>query len=288
MLATRRPQNPSPEPIPGIYLTCDQWCMYCRLTDRCLAFRSTNAAEINGVWDHAGEATGEDISDGLLFIQALADAEGRASPPEIAAVLSHDPERQRAVFTLDDPLERLGGSYMALATAYLTSRPDFPPQILRRDDGPTAIEVVTWYHVLAPARVFRAILSAAEAAQGVAGRHHDALCAAKVALLGIERSLTALAAIASDDADPRVELMQRCLCRLRDAVEARFPEARCFIRPGLDDESPLEGRVSCRMDWWVGPLTAVRALLHWRHERSVGPTSGDVRGPSRRPGDARG
>ncbi len=78
MLPTLRPQNPSPEPIPGIYLTCDQWCMYCRVTDRCLAFRSTNAAEINGVWDHAGEATGEDISDGLLFIQALADAEGRA------------------------------------------------------------------------------------------------------------------------------------------------------------------------------------------------------------------
>ena len=161
MPATLRPQNPSPEPIPGIYLTCDQWCMYCRVTDRCLAFRSTNAAEINGVWDPVGEATGERTGDGLRFIQALADAEGRASPPEIAAVLSDDPERQRVVFTLDDPLERLGGSYMALATAYLASRSDFPPQILRRDDGPTAIEIVTWYHVLAPARVFRAILCAA-------------------------------------------------------------------------------------------------------------------------------
>ena len=257
--------------------------MYCRVTDRCLAFRSTNAGAIDGVWEHPGETTGERSATVRCSSRRSPTLKGALSPPEIAAVLSDDPERHRVVFTLDDRLERLGGSYMTLATAYLTSQSDFPLEILRRDDGPTAMEVLTWYHVLAPARVFRAILCAAEAAQGVAGRHHDALCAAKVALIGIDRSLTAVAAISSQDTDPRVDLLQQRLCGLRDAVEARFPDARRVIRPGLDDESDLD------TGWWVGPLRAVRALLHWRHERSaLGPASGDVRGSARRPGHARG
>ena len=284
MPATLRPQARSQALIPGVYQTCDQWCMYCRVTDRCLAFRSSNAGDVNAVWDPADASTAERVGDGLQFMKALADAEGCVAPPEIAAVLSGNSEQQRLIFTLDDPLERLGGSYMDLATAYLTSRSDFPVDPVWRRDGPTAIEVLTWFHDLAPARVFRAILCAAEAKQGVPGRDDDALCAAKVALIGIDRSLIAVAAIAADDADPRVELMQRSLERLRVAVEARFPGARRFGRPGLDDAPGCE-----RQGSWLRRFRAVRTLLDWRHERpAAGPASSDLRGCSRRSGDARG
>lgn len=230
-----------PTLIKGIHEACDQWCMYCAATARCLAFRCSGADAQTGIWDPCDAGT-ETIGHGVVFLKRLAEAEGRASPPEIEAALSKDPEKQREAFTLDDPLERIGRSYMNLCEAYLLSRPDFPYAIVRRPSGPTPLDVVTWYHVLAPARVFRAILNAREAAGGVAGRHEDALRAAKVALVGIDRSLGALTAMADAEDDPRLELMQDRLRQLRREVERRFPDARGFIRAGLDPPSLAQDR----------------------------------------------
>jgi hypothetical protein len=257
--------RPANEPlIPGIYQTCDQWCSYCPATHRCLAFRSTNANDVDGIWDPTDDPDAERVGDGMLFMQALADAEGVASPPEVEAMLSGDPVRQRATFGLNHPLERLGRSYMMLAEAYLKSRADFPPGMTWRPDGPTPLEVLTWYHVLAPSRVFRAILCANDAAGGMAGRHDEALCAAKGALVGIDRSLAALTTIATEDADPRVELLHAQLLRLRDAIEVTFPDARPFIRPGLDGDPATDApRLVRRV------LRRIGELLPWRHPQQV-------------------
>ena len=219
--------------IPGVHERCDQWCMYCPITDRCLAFRCTGGE--GGVWNPC-DTSDECVDEGIVFLKKLADVEGRLAPPEIEAVMSRDRERLRKVFRLDDPLERIGRSYMTLAAAYLQSRADFPFQILWRDAGPTPLEVLIWYHTLAPARVFRAILCAAEASHGVTGRDHDARAAAKVALIGIDRSLTAVETMRAEDDDPRLSLLQADLHRLRAAVETRFPDARSFARRGLDPE----------------------------------------------------
>src|SRR5919109_298893 len=59
---------------------------------------------------------------------------------------------------LSDPLENLGRMCMDIAEAYLASRLDVPFEIIHRADGPTPLEVFAWYHSLAPARVFRAVL----------------------------------------------------------------------------------------------------------------------------------
>jgi hypothetical protein len=77
-------------------------------------------------------------------------------------------------------------------------------------------------------------VSAAAAARGDEATHNDALISAKVALLGIDRSRDAVAAMAIEDKDPRLDELQAQLRRLRNEVEKRFPSARRFVRPGLD------------------------------------------------------
>jgi hypothetical protein len=138
------------------------------------------------------------------------------------------------MFRINDPLEKQGRAYMMAAGAYLETRADYPIEIAYRRDGPTPLEVFAWFHILAPARVFRAVLSAQEAAAGIAGRDVDAMAAAKSALVGFERSLAALVALAREDNDPRIELLQSELRALVPEIERRFPEAREFERPGLD------------------------------------------------------
>ena len=179
-----------PALIAGIYDGCDQWCVYCRATGRCLALR--HQVRVGGVFDPAGADDGQGPG-GSLLLKVLADVEGRLAPPEIEAVASGDPRLVQQVFDLDDPLERLGRRYMMLAGAYLGSLPDFAPSAGHwRPEGPSPLEVLAWFHVLAPARVYRAILADTEARRGIRGRRADALRAAKVALIGLNRSASAI------------------------------------------------------------------------------------------------
>lgn len=224
--------------IKGIYEACDLWCMYCHATDRCLLFRcSPDGRRTEDVLADRGDFS----VDGLRMLKSLAEAEGRSAPIEIDAFLSNDRRKKTYLFTLDDPLERMGGSYMNLSDAYLQSRRDFPFDVSPRAAGPTPLEVFAWFHDLVPARIFRAVLSAGAAQAGLGNRSEDAIVAAKLALVGIDRSLDALVAMAVDDSDPRLPLLQAHLRRLRRGVEARFPDARGFIRPGLDAETGLRG-----------------------------------------------
>jgi len=270
-----------PAIVPGIYEACDQWCLYCDATQRCLAFRVTDAAEIGGVFDASG---GEAVqsAEGPLLLKTLATAEGRLSPPEIEAAASGDREELRRVCcTIDDPLERLGRRYMMVAEAYLESRPDFPPALAYRPEGPAALEVLAWYHVLAPARVFRAILTEADIRRGVPRRRDEVLRAAKVALIGIDRSTRALEELSTADDDPRLDLLRGLLRQLGDAVEARFRDARDYVRRGLDAEPPRTSHLQ-------RGLRRLRRLLRWPDERLVNEASGDVRGSARRAGSPRG
>jgi hypothetical protein len=219
-----------PTLINGIYDTCDQWCMYCPATRQCLAYRCS--PDLSSGKQDIHRSLARRLVEGMAFLKSLCDAEGRPTP-EIDAILSGDVRTNAELFEIDDPIERMGRRYGRLSDAYLMSRPDFPFEMRPHESGPTPFEVFAWFHRLVPAKVYRALMSAAKAARGQGGRE-DSLVSAKVALIGMDRSLDALQAMCAEDDDPRLEMMQLQLRRLRREVEGRFPEARSVVRPGLD------------------------------------------------------
>ena len=215
--------------LPFVYDACDQWCRYCPVTSRCLAFKCrAPESSSQDIYNNLAER----MFEGMIFLKQLLNAEGRDSP-EIDAILSDDP-RERAMVQVDDPLERMGLYYMQVSSAYLVSRADFPFEMRPRPEGPTPYEVFAWYHALVPAKIYRAMVSSAAAARGETARIDDARRSAKVALIGLDRSIVAIDALIAEDDDARLEFMRKQACRLRRQVEARFPDARAFIRPGLD------------------------------------------------------
>ena len=67
----------------------------------------------------------------------------------------------------------------------------------------------------------------------------DADGSAKVALIGIDRSLAAWAALRShfpDQEDAILDFLLR-LARIRRQAEKLFPNARAFVRPGFDENA---------------------------------------------------
>jgi hypothetical protein len=228
-----------PTVIRGIYNTCDQWCMYCPATARCLAYR----CRPDGASDEDPQEIYSNIAtrmyEGMRLMRDLNAAEGRAIP-ELEAMLADDPRERVTLVPVDDPLERLGRRYARVSSSYLASHPDFPFAMKYRPTGPTPFEVFAWYHVLIAVKIYRAITSSAAAARGEEHLRQDALFSAKAALLGIDRSRAAVSEMAVSDDDARLEEMQAQLRRLAREVEGRFPEARSLVRPGLDP-IPIEG-----------------------------------------------
>jgi hypothetical protein len=222
-----------PTLIEGIYNTCDQWCMYCPATARCLAYRCqpSAVAERGDIYENLAAR----MFEGVKMLRDLNAAEGR-QVPELDQLLADDPRESRPTLgPIDDPLEKMGRRYAVLSSRYLRSHPSFPFEMKQRPGGPTPLEVFAWYHVLIAAKIYRAITSSRQGARdGDLSLTEDALFSAKVALIGIDRSQSALAALQTVDDDARLQEMQAQLRRLARELDARFPGARRVVRAGLD------------------------------------------------------
>jgi hypothetical protein len=137
---------------------------------------------------------------------------------------------------IDDPLERRGREYaMETARVLMSVAPTLATPKPGAGGTPAPIEVIVWYHALIAVKIYRALASAAMSRQGRPGLIDDAQGSAKVALLGIDRSRKALRQLQTRMRDARIERLMGRLERLGAEVERRFPDARAFVRPGLDE-----------------------------------------------------
>jgi len=222
-----------PALIPGVYNACDQWCDYCPLTDRCLAFRCWPRPDARGGVYHDIPAA---MQASMSYLKDCLEAEGLVPPEDLIRLLEDPCEEHLGGAPHSDQLERLSEQYAILATAFLESCDDVPDDIPRRPDGPQPFDVFFWYHGLLVTKIFRAIVSESEASRtDAAAARWDAEVSARVAWIGVDRSDRALQVMALDDVDPRIGHMRNHLALLRSELEARFPTARTLRRPGFDD-----------------------------------------------------
>jgi hypothetical protein len=239
-----------PNLIPGVYNYCDQWCAYCPVSSRCLAYRCLS--------DRRDRQPGDiylEVATRLFEAVDFACEAGAAAAEPTPALDSLRARLERNRITaprIDDPLERLGRQYAIQASRFLHSAGDDAAPEPSDAPRPTPLEVVGWFHTLIAAKIYRALVSAAS--HGETRTHTDDPCgsvwirgqdaegSAKVALIGLDRSRTALRELARTDDDPRIEHLVTVLDQLAAALERRFPTARAFVRPGLDGPPELTPR----------------------------------------------
>jgi hypothetical protein len=224
--------------IPLLHNYCDNRCAQCRLTRRCLLLAAHARAACQRSSDDGAPPSPQ--AQGLAVARAILDAAvpGTEAIAAISVKLA-DPEAPPDSVARGHPLEFLARHYARQAGSYLASLPGrsaegWPP------DSP--VGVVAWFHGLIAAKTYRALVSE----HGAAGSPQllfDALGSAKLVLVAVDRSVSALEAIAGIDADARVSGLVELLGALRTALEIRFPAAKAFVRPGLDEafaETPGE------------------------------------------------
>jgi hypothetical protein len=258
--------------ILGIYNYCDRWCERCPLTARCLVYATEKADDVaadpeahdinsarfwsrlESMFQEAHEMILEWAEEAGVDVAITDEAAGR------------DQQRQDAK---QHDLSLAARRYAEMVQRWFTE--EFAVEQHVHDDTTgksknteedidvsDAIEVIRWYQFFVAAKVFRALMGLDDEAADetlttddifagpesddaeemfAAGGNDDSDGSAKIALIAIDRSLSAWRVMQSSlpEKAESILLMLIELERLRRTTEQIFPHARDFIRPGFDE-----------------------------------------------------
>ena len=243
----------SPNFISGIHNYCDRWCERCHFTTRCAVFALEEAdpdtddasRDMNNpaFWQKLAsmfEETHEMISE-------WAEENGIDISEAALAPLEDEIENQREL-TRNHPLAKAAEEYAFEVEKWFTNEfeqsgpnsniPDLMDAGETEDDLNAYVEIIRWYQFFIAVKITRGLISRIDEDEYLEENDsRDSDGSAKAALIAIDRSMSAWKIMC--DARPtaaepiRAFLLE--LERLRSAAEREFPNARDFIRPGLDE-----------------------------------------------------
>jgi thiol-disulfide isomerase/thioredoxin len=231
--------------IPGIYNYCDSWCEHCKFTQQCANYihiEKTNH-------DTSFESIGEILASTIEMLHELAKKHGIDLDSIDYDACEEEKQKVRKAAG-DFKSSILSKAYIDLSTTWLNSSEsilinkieelrqfeehgirniDFAKELHNLNE---AVEVINWYNFLIHVKTMRASTGTISD-----GDSDDNNGSAKVALIGIDRSIVAWATllkIFSEQEDKLLDILVH-LERLRRQTENDFPNARAFKRPGLDE-----------------------------------------------------
>jgi len=254
----------NPNNIPGIYNYCDRWCERCTFTTRCLNFDISSAHSKNlETLDSENTAYWEEIanvfSDTMKLLAYIAEKEGfDLSKVDEAAVeqemkKSDDAHAQAEKHNISTQAKK----YNAMVDDFFTKEKD---SFVRKQDEMNmhlqlginekkiiseaveiqgCFEIIGWYNAQIWVKLMRALSGKLEGEEfeDENGFQRDSDGSAKVALIGIDRSIAAwgkLQQLFPEHTDELISVLLH-LDKTRKEIEKEFPNARRFKRPGFDE-----------------------------------------------------
>ena len=245
----------NPNLIPGIYNYCDRWCERCSFTDRCLNYESNEERfskqdnenfweEIHDVFqetkdllEYIAEQEGIDL-DNLPVDHEWEEKRKKQEDHARNHVLSKAAEKYAD--TVDQWFERNAKVFEEKEAALNNNhslgiqQKESEKQALQITDS---LEVIRWYQLQIYVKLMRALSNDDPEGEDDEEIQTDANGSAKVALLGIDRSLAAWGNLQNqfdEHADDILDILV-FLEKLKRKTEQTFPKARDFIRPGFDE-----------------------------------------------------
>lgn len=246
--------------ISGIYNYCDRWCEHCPQTSRCLnyamgeeEFADPEARDIRNkaFWVKISQT----FQGALELLEEMAASRGI----DLNTLDFEQSEDENLIVqekTRSHGLSRSAMAYSDKVEDWFNGTAAFFENSGEEGSGPLlpgnesapgkseieeSLEIVRWYQHQIYVKTTRAISGRvkeeSEASNVVERLARDSDGSAKVALIGIDRSIGAWSIIGSGFPFFRrndVKDMLTLLERLRRRIEKEFPDARGFIRPGFD------------------------------------------------------
>lgn len=251
--------------IPGIYNYCDRWCERCAFTSRCAVFENeldapTESLDMNNkaFW----ERLAENFSKARKMLEQAA-AHYNIDLKEIAQQANDIDLKQKIIRqeSREHPIGELSWQYSKLSMDWLKRQPGMLDKLEEMKSELTigvesiqsgkekiamikdSLAVINWYETFIHVKLIRALSGKMKATNDAFVEMDDSPFgsdsdgSAKVALIGIERSMQAWAKLF--DLLPQYEdeflTILGMLDKLKKMSMEEFPKAMSFHRPGFDD-----------------------------------------------------
>ena len=227
----------NPDLISGIYNYCDRWCERCPLTSRCLVYAAEQEDDdLHENQDIRNEAFWQKLGSILQETRAMISEWAKEAGVDLSEPTCEDESRYRRKRQLVDnhPLAKCGKKYANAASDWFR---EFDQTTEHAESLEDAREVIQWYQYQIAVKTIRALSGRREEFEEDPELPKDSDGSAKVALIGIDRSIAAwrlMQLSLPKRAETIVPLILQ-LERLRQRLEKGFPDARSFIRPGFDE-----------------------------------------------------
>jgi hypothetical protein len=260
--------------IPGIYNYCDRWCERCAFTHRCRVYATQKEFEAEAgapesqpehnqaYWDQLEKYSADSADEWQIFSSSEGEEDAGMEldmdfTEEELEEAREDHDRK------ESEAKKRGSVILQSAEAYswrlqqfikehgeLFRQPpdEIDPAVITAAGGDVgdeakgvwlqdALEVIAWHQFFITVKLTRAYHSLVEEEEHEHEWPRDSDGTAKVALIGLDRSIAAWAVVRDMlPAYKNVALDFRArLHRLRAKVQEQFPNARAFVRPGFDD-----------------------------------------------------
>lgn len=247
--------------IDGIYMYCDRWCERCTFTDHCAVYEDESeltAAEQDIQNKAFWERLGKNFSKAQEILQMAAEHFG----VDLDAEPDDYEEKQKKQELIkqesrEHPLSKLTWQYSELSRNWLKTQPGMLDRLENLKTELTigveseadarrkteiikdSLAVIQWYQVFIHIKLMRAMMGKLndDGWDEESEEQTDADGSAKIALIGIERSMQAWSAlfeILPTREDDFLKVLS-VLEKIRSMTRREFPKAESFIRPGFDD-----------------------------------------------------
>jgi hypothetical protein len=254
----------NPRHISGIHNYCDRWCERCTKTLRCSVYAVTQAEGVSDSErsDPDNEAFWKYMHDIFSVTTEMVQDYARKNDIDLSPPTQEELEQQEQLReqTHEHPVSKEGMDYMDAVHQWFGAHEKFFQQVAEqfksRDQMRlpgdnfqfqwyqlhNAFEVVQWYYTLVSVKIRRAVhgllnpLDLPE--EELKDIPSDADGSAKIALIGMDRSIAAWAVVLKSMPEQEKVILDFLvqLERIRRETERVFPKARAFIRPGFDEK----------------------------------------------------
>lgn len=227
----------NPDLISGVYNYCDRWCERCPLTSRCLVYATEQ--EDNDMFENhdlRNEAFWKKLGKIFQDTRELINEWAKNAGFDLAPCEDDDARSKRKRQLVDNhPLTKAGKKYANAASDWFREF-DQTIEISSTETLEEAREVVQWYQYQIAVKTIRALSGLKEELEDPIDLPRDSDGSAKVALIGIDRSIAAwrMMQLSLPERERSIVPLILQLDRLRRRLENSFPEARDFMRPGFD------------------------------------------------------
>ncbi len=242
-----------PKYIPGIYNYCDRWCERCQFTSRCLnhSIEEDQNCKLEEI-DEANERFWYSIKDSFELAFSLIEDLAKEEGVDLESIeIDEDDEIDNKV----DILTHISMNYANMVDEWFENNQNIIENELLKPKKQShlqlihphttqipislkeVIEVISYYKYAITVKLSRAIKSRDnEANMRLEEMSKDSDGSAKIALIEIERSMSAWSELLKYFDTEKKDIL-KIICHLKqilEMAEKEFPQARSFIRPGLD------------------------------------------------------